>query len=54
MENIFSILVNNGAALGLLAYFVYRDNKFMNELSDTLTEIRTYIKEYKEVNKENE
>lgn len=45
MEQILSILVNNGAAIGLLAYFVYRDNKFMNRLNDALTVICTYIKE---------
>lgn len=44
MEQLLSILVNNGAAIGLLAYFIYRDNKFMNELNDTLSEVRTYLK----------
>ncbi len=43
MEQLFSILVNNGAAIGLLAYFIYRDNKFMNELSDVLAEVKTYL-----------
>ena len=54
MEQILSILVNNGAALGLLAYFVYRDNKFMNRLNDALTEICTYIKENTGGEKKNE
>lgn len=44
MEQLLSILVNNGAAIGLLAYFIYRDNKFMNELNDTLSEVRAYLK----------
>jgi hypothetical protein len=44
MEQLLTILVNNGAAIGLLAYFIYRDNKFMNELNDTLAEVRTYLK----------
>lgn len=43
MEQLFSILVNNGAAIGLLAYFIYRDNKFMNELNDVLAEVKTYL-----------
>lgn len=43
MEQLLSILVNNGAAIGLLAYFIYRDNKFMNELNDVLAEVKTYL-----------
>lgn len=43
MEQLLAILVNNGAAIGLLAYFIYRDNKFMNELNDVLSEVRTYL-----------
>lgn len=43
MEQLLSILVNNGAALGLLAYFIYRDNKFMTVLNDVLSEVKTYL-----------
>lgn len=43
MEQLFTILVNNGAAIGLLAYFIYRDNKFMTELNDVLSEVKTYL-----------
>lgn len=43
MEQLLTILVNNGAAIGLLAYFIYRDNKFMSELNDVLAEVKTYL-----------
>ena len=37
MEQIMQLLVNNGTAVAVIAYFMYRDYKFMGTLQDTLT-----------------
>ena len=37
MEQIVQLLVNNGTAVVIIAYFMYRDYKFMGTLQDTLT-----------------
>lgn len=49
MEEITSLIVNNGVAVGLLAYFVYRDNKFMNTLSSSLTSLQMSIDSLKKL-----
>ena len=43
VETIVSLIVNNGVAVGLLAYFVYRDNKFMNQLTITLSTLQKSV-----------
>ena len=40
VEQIVNLVVNNGVSIGLLVYFVYRDNKFMNTLNTTLTTLK--------------
>jgi hypothetical protein len=45
MKEIFDIIINNGTALGVLAYLLYRDNKFMNNMVVTLTKIQGEIEE---------
>lgn len=42
-ENIMSAIINNGVAVGLLTYFVYRDNKFMSSLDVTLKTLQTSV-----------
>lgn len=37
MEQIVQLLVNNGTAVAVIAYFMYRDYKFMDALQKTLT-----------------
>lgn len=49
MEEITTLIVNNGVAVGLLAYFVYRDNKFMNTLSSSLTSLQMSIDSLKKL-----
>lgn len=39
MNDIASLIINNGAAIGLLVYFVYKDNKFTSMISKSLTNI---------------
>lgn len=39
MNDIATMIINNGAAIGLLIYFVYKDNKFTAMISKSLTNI---------------
>lgn len=43
IESIVSVIINNGVAVSLLAYFVYRDNKFMSNLDVTLKTLQTSV-----------
>lgn len=43
LENIVSLIINNGVAVGLLGYFVYRDNKFMTTLAVTLKTLQVTV-----------
>lgn len=45
MSDIINLLVNNGVALVIVAYFIYKDNKFNNTLVETLTEIVVTLKD---------
>ena len=49
MDEIVTLFVNNGVAVGLLAYFVYRDNKFMNTLASSLTSLQMSIDSLKKL-----
>ena len=37
MDQIVQMLVNNGTAVAVIAYFMYREYKFMDTLQSTLT-----------------
>ncbi len=39
MEKIIDLLVNNGTAIALLVYFIYKDNKFTEQITKSLTAI---------------
>ena len=39
MEKIVDLIVNNGSAIALLIYFIYKDNKFTEQLTKSLTAI---------------
>lgn len=36
MQDIITVITNNGVAVAVLVYFIYRDNKFMGTLQTTL------------------
>lgn len=36
IDSLTNLIVNNGAAVAVIAYFMYRDYKFMDELQKTL------------------
>ena len=37
MQELITMIVNNGTAVAVIAYFMYRDFKFMTTLRETLT-----------------
>lgn len=39
MEEIVNLIVNNGTAVALLIYFIYKDNKFTENITKALTSI---------------
>ena len=39
MDKIIDMIVNNGTAVALLVYFIYKDNKFTENLTKALTSI---------------
>lgn len=45
MNDIINLIVNNGVAVVIVAYFIYKDNKFNNTLVETLTEIVVTLKD---------
>lgn len=49
MEQIVNIIVNNGVAVGLLIYFVYRDNKFMDNLTVSLKTLEDSVASLKKL-----
>lgn len=46
---IVNIIVNNGMAVGITAYFLYRDWKFNQQLQETLGSIKSLVSEMKGV-----
>lgn len=48
-ESVVSTIINNGVAVGLLVYFVYRDNKFMSSLDVTLKTLQTSVDSVKDL-----
>lgn len=45
MTEIINLLVNNGVAVVIVGYFIYKDNKFNNTLVETLTQIVVTLKD---------
>lgn len=44
MNDLVNLLVNNGIAVVVVAYFMFRDYKFNNELIKTMTSIQDSLK----------
>ena len=45
MQEIVDIIMNNGFSVVLLAYFIYKDNRFTTEITGTLNSIREVLAE---------
>lgn len=39
MDEIANLMINNGTAIALLIYFIYKDNKFTETITKALTSI---------------
>ena len=39
MDEIMNLIVNNGSAVALLIYFIYKDNKFTENITKALSSI---------------
>ena len=39
VKEVVSLFINNGAAVALLIYFIYKDNKFTTQINNSLTAI---------------
>lgn len=39
MDDVLNLIVNNGSAVALLIYFIYKDNKFTETITKSLTAI---------------
>lgn len=48
-QEIVNLILNNGVAVGLLVYFVYRDNKFMNTLNVSLMSLKDTTESIKDM-----
>ena len=45
LKDIVSIFVNNGVAVAVIIYFMFRDMKFMQGLTASIQELKDCIKE---------
>lgn len=45
MKDIIDAIINNGAAVGLLAYFVFRDYKYINNLTVSINTLQLTLDE---------
>lgn len=44
LDEIVNLMVNNGTAIALLIYFIYKDNKFSENITKALTSIEESLK----------
>lgn len=52
MDDIITLIINNGSAVALLAYFIYKDNKFTQTITTALASINESLEIIKESIKE--
>lgn len=49
MEDLVNLIVNSGVTVVIIAYFMFRDYKFMNQLQQTLTTLVDTVNTLKDV-----
>lgn len=49
MEDLVNLLVNSGVTVVIIAYFMFRDFKFMSQLQNTLTTLVDTVNTLKEL-----
>ena len=45
LNDLISIFVNNGVAVAVIIYFMFRDIRFMNSLTASIQELKDCVKE---------
>ena len=45
LDEIVSLVVNNGIGIACIVYFMYRDAKFMQKISDLLSSLNATLEE---------
>ena len=45
INELVNIFVNNGIAIAVIIYFMFRDMKFMNKLTESIQELKDSVKE---------
>ena len=48
LKDIVDAIINNGAAVGLLIYFVFRDYKYINQLTLSINTLQLTLNELRE------
>ena len=48
IDKIANLMINNGTAIALLIYFIYKDNKFTENITKALTSIEESLQIIKE------
>lgn len=48
MDEMMNLIINNGTAIALLVYFIYKDNKFTENITKALTSIEESLEIIKE------
>ena len=48
LDEIANLIINNGTAVALLIYFIYKDNKFTENITRALTSIEESLQIIKE------
>lgn len=43
MEQLINLIVTNGTAVAIVAYFIYKDNKWNGSIVNVLTEIKEVL-----------
>ena len=50
MNDIVNLIINSSTSVVVIAYFIFRDYKWNNQLIQTLTKIETLLEELKDGN----
>lgn len=45
LNDLVNIFVNNGVAIAVIVYFMFRDVKFMQKLTESVQELKDSVKE---------
>lgn len=45
INELVNVFVNNGIAIAVIIYFMFRDMKFMNKLTESIQELKDSVKE---------